>query len=654
MKRIFITYLLLATCLLANAQFSGKGSGTANDPYQISTPIHVDEIRNLAGVKDVCLVLTGDIDMADYITENYGDAGWYPIPDFQGNLNGCGYTISGLRINRPTLNMVGFFSTVNNATISNITLEYNGDIISGNNNTGSLIYTYTGAFVAKATHSEISRCGVVAKNLITKIKGGSCYTGGFAGLCDYGTIKECICIFESLSALSNYMDMYTGGLIGEASTSTISDNRVSGCIKGASHCSGVAGYIAYNSILERCIFEGNVFGYCFDNYDHSFNSHQYYGKFGGLYAESNGSYTSTSANVVIADTISSQGNKSLKDPLIYRIGGWGANNQSITSQFTNRASVATKLISVGQELTVEDNEYNGLSTGHSMLKQKSLYANMGWDMENVWSIDNGNSYPRLKWEVEKGLVKPTLTIYNGKDEINEGDTIQFIAEKKTANLPGGITYSYYQCDNDEPTIKNTSKQQQEVTVTVTSVDYKHLNWSGINDTESDMTANTESRKCMLDSDASLPLKLHATFADGEFTSYTANITVSCKDYTESFAIEFVNENPNKPVCHTPTVSYNGEEIVFACETEGATIHYTISSNDNMSGTTTTGKVAISGILNVTAYATASGKTESETVSQQIKCIIENKPGFSDGDIDGDGQITITDITELIKRYLQAE
>lgn len=72
-------------------------------------------------------------------------------------------------------------------------------------------------------------------------------------------------------------------------------------------------------------------------------------------------------------------------------------------------------------------------------------------------------------------------------------------------------------------------------------------------------------------------------------------------------------------CATPSISYNGEDIVFDCGTEGATIHYTITPADTISGTTDTGKVSISGIYEVTAYATADGKSQSETVTEQLKC-----------------------------------
>lgn len=602
MKRLFITYLLFATSLLANAQFSGKGTGTANDPYQISTPIHVDEIRNFAGVKDVYLILTDDIDMTDYITENYGDAGWYPIPDFQGVLNGCGYIISGLRINRPTLDYVGFFSKATEAHISNLRLEYSDDIISGGT---------TGALIASTHKCYIEKCGIQAKKIYvsSNIISSRLYMGGLIGKISGGTtLRECACdLMEICSSQQRIVSPIIGGLVGyvgstyDTTYSIITDNRVLGNVGNfySEAAGGIVGCTYMSSKIENNLFEGNVFS---DSY------------VGGLLGyEELHSTPSCSANVIIADAI----NLSYHSGGIYRIGK-SDRNADVTEYRTNRASMKTKLICDGKELTIEDNKYNGLSTGHSMLKQKSLYANMGWDMENVWNIDNGNSYPRLKWEVEKGLIKPTLTIYNGKDEINGGDIIRFIAEKKTESLSGGVTYTYYQCTGDEPTIINTSKQQQEVTVTVSSSDYKHLYWSGINGTTADMAEVTESRKAILESDGSLPLKLHATFSDGDFTIYTANVTVSCKDYTKSFTIEFVNENPNKPVCPTPTITYSDGELSFECDCEGEPLYHVSTTSPDVKDIEMTGNLlSFERTYNIEVYATASSYSPSDTARLTI-------------------------------------
>lgn len=408
MKRLFITYFLYATSLLVNAQFSGKGSGTVEDPYQISSPIHVDEIRNLAGIKDVCLVLTGNIEMADYIAENYGNAGWYPIPDFQGVLNGCGYSICGLWINRPNLN-VGFFSSVNSAEIRNLTLEYINDI-SG---------LSAGALVCDATNSSITRCGIIAKNIISDN-----YTGGLVGTLNSGTIQECCCRFQEVESRENS----AGGLVGIGNATiknflSIRDNRIAGNIVGQ-RSGGILGYMFSQVMcnIDNNLFEGNVTG------DYA----------GGLFGNYNGY---SHANVIIADVIGSTSNRYA---YLSRV-GYSDSNPELTDPRTNKAYMNTRLVAGGKEISYEENKYNGLNVGSSMLKQKSLYANMGWDMENVWNIDNSNSYPRLKWEIEDadGIVENQsspiqVSIANGSLQIKNVPTNTKI---KLYDLSGTLIYS---------------------------------------------------------------------------------------------------------------------------------------------------------------------------------------------------------------------
>ena len=386
MRKIIITTLLSIVCVLANAQFSGKGSGTLEDPYKIETPFNVDEIRNFAGLKDVHFILTSDIDMTDFISDNYGDAGWYPIPDFCGNLDGEGHTITGLKINRPTFVGVGFISTAKSAQINNLTLKYDDDIMAGN---------YAAALIADANNCKIYRCKIIAKKIISS---GSCI-GGLIGVLEKGEIKECICSFSEIRL--NDVNNDAGGLVGHTNglSVAIKDNKVAGnVVNNFGKAGGIVGTADGYTSIDNNLFEGNVTG----NY------------VGGLYGFHAGINHS---NVIISDVICSP--KSSYSSLS-RI-GFNLNNLSpeLSDIRTNRAYVNTKLIAGEKEITVEDNKENGLSTGLAMLKQKSVYAIMGWDMENVWTIDNDNSFPKLKWEVEKSteLTKcptPTITYANGR------------------------------------------------------------------------------------------------------------------------------------------------------------------------------------------------------------------------------------------------
>ena len=127
--------------------FAG-GEGTVDNPYQISTTQHLDNIRYYPSahyklVND--LVFTSQ----DYNYGQFYNSGcyWNPIPSFTGSFDGNNYSIDGLKINRTwageTVNGVtktsatyGLFADVNGSikdlTLSNVDIKisvkglYNG------------------------------------------------------------------------------------------------------------------------------------------------------------------------------------------------------------------------------------------------------------------------------------------------------------------------------------------------------------------------------------------------------------------------------------------------------------------------------------------------------------------------------------------------
>lgn len=83
------------------------------------------------------------------------------------------------------------------------------------------------------------------------------------------------------------------------------------------------------------------------------------------------------------------------------------------------------------------------------------------------------------------------------------------------------------------------------------------------------------------------------------------------------ADSYVTSDPT--FCEVPTITYTGSSIKFSCATEGAMIHYTITPADFHQGVTASDSIPLSGLYQVTAYAMAEGKKQSETASLQIKC-----------------------------------
>ncbi len=103
MKKLLVLLCAVLTTATISAQFGGSGSGTQNDPYLIFNPIHLDQMRNFLGKTGVYFKLMADIDLEEYIADNYPTQGWLPIGNsssvFRGNLDGNGKKITNLTIN---------------------------------------------------------------------------------------------------------------------------------------------------------------------------------------------------------------------------------------------------------------------------------------------------------------------------------------------------------------------------------------------------------------------------------------------------------------------------------------------------------------------------------------------------------------------------
>lgn len=118
---------------MANGRFAG-GNGTANSPFLIEDAEDLNAIRYHL-TSSFRLISNISLNIAPY---NEG-LGWNPINNFAGTLDGDGYIISNLYINRPNNDNIGFFGNITNKlfTIKNIVLDNVN--VSGRNNVGVLI-----------------------------------------------------------------------------------------------------------------------------------------------------------------------------------------------------------------------------------------------------------------------------------------------------------------------------------------------------------------------------------------------------------------------------------------------------------------------------------------------------------------------------------
>ena len=83
---------------------------------------------------------------------------------------------------------------------------------------------------------------------------------------------------------------------------------------------------------------------------------------------------------------------------------------------------------------------------------------------------------------------------------------------------------------------------------------------------------------------------------------------------------------NKPVtqCSTPSISYESDKLMFACETAGAKYHYTITDTDIKSDALSeNGEVSLSAAYNISVYATADGYKASDKAEATLYWIDAN-------------------------------
>ena len=74
----------------------------------------------------------------------------------------------------------------------------------------------------------------------------------------------------------------------------------------------------------------------------------------------------------------------------------------------------------------------------------------------------------------------------------------------------------------------------------------------------------------------------------------------------------------KPQCATPTIAYENGELIYATETEGATIVSQISDSDI--NKFYTNRVPLTATYNITAYATKSGYDDSDMATATLHWI----------------------------------
>lgn len=407
-----VTYLPVG-----QTEFAG-GTGTPENPYQISTPEHLDNVRNYLGSENSAkyFLLINDINLG-INPWNSGD-GWVPIGSYEnqffGKLDGGSHSIAGMKM-LSTNNYLGLFShlgstgEVKNMTMSGIQLRGHGSFgaIAGRNNGSIDNCTVTGNI--NGTGNNIG--GLVGENAgtLTRINtsvaavGTLLQTGGIVGY-NFGTVSDC----HSSGSVSGYW--YNGGIAG-VNSGAMTNSHSTGPVAGTRYSGGIAG--ENNNTITSCSAIGTVTtsddtagglaAYNRGTISGSFASGNVTGKseLGGLIGVHNGtlvnSYSMGNATgtgnsigglvgIITGGTVSDCYSIGAVTGSNQLGGTTGANYGTITRTFYNSDTVNQTDTNTGMPMTT------------TQLKALSTYN--GWGFPAVWTLSptENNGYPALQWQ----------------------------------------------------------------------------------------------------------------------------------------------------------------------------------------------------------------------------------------------------------------
>ncbi len=228
----------------ATGVFAG-GDGTVGNPYQIAT---LNQLQSIDGYLDKNFKLTADIDASATSTWNLSGGvyrGFVPIGSnnspFTGTLDGAGYTISNLTINRGSTSAVGLFGRID-GTVKNLMLD-SVSIIGD---------SYVGGLAGRDLGS-IQKCSVTGLAV-----GSGDAVGGLTGDVYSGSIDKSYA--SDSVAGGTYSGSGTGGLAGNVYGGTITDCYATGSVSGDNAVGGFMGVDDYYSTISQCYSIGKVSG----------------------------------------------------------------------------------------------------------------------------------------------------------------------------------------------------------------------------------------------------------------------------------------------------------------------------------------------------------------------------------------------------------
>jgi len=241
-RRTFATPLafLLAAGALVLSLYLAFEVGTENARGDVAIS-NVWELQNMSNDLSADYYLTNDIDASTTSDWNSG-AGFEPVGDgsnqFTGSLDGHGYNITGLFVDRTSTEYIGLFGHLDTgASLANLNLVQCD--VSGKKYVGGLLGLNDG--------------GSVVNSSTTGKVDGSMHVGGLVGKFDSGIISDTYSIADVRG------DAHVAGLVGDGEGGTIENSFVAGSIDGDWDVGAIIGWNG-GTTMEDCLFDNETTG----------------------------------------------------------------------------------------------------------------------------------------------------------------------------------------------------------------------------------------------------------------------------------------------------------------------------------------------------------------------------------------------------------
>ncbi len=353
----------LERCLVAAIAVCGLSISHSADAQAATTISTCQQLQAMQLNPNGSFVLGGHIDCSQSRTWNNG-AGFDPIKNFGGTLDGRGYSIRNLFINRPSQYNVGLIAnfteiafspgTVTNLRVANAT-------VTGAVNVGILI----GETVVSPGLIKISRVRVDGK--ATSALRGDANVGGLIG-------RNGVSLYQTSSSVNVLGGGAAGGLVGR-NQGTIAESFSNGSVLGGDK---VGGLVGKNERVNLNFAVQSMSANIIDSFAvGSVYAAPYNIDLGGLVGDSNGSAHNTYAAMSMID-----------DSTFNRIGGLAGYSPTgaISGSYWDK-QLSKMATSVGNP------DSDGKTTGS--MRTKTTYK--GWNFTNPWDICEGAATPHLRW-----------------------------------------------------------------------------------------------------------------------------------------------------------------------------------------------------------------------------------------------------------------